>query len=347
MKILADATLPNISALFRDPFRLTLYNTQNDVADLIAGHDILACRSTLNVSAKLLANSAIQCVATASSGIDHIDSDYLMKHGIVLFDAKGSNARAVADYVVATLAFLNCNRRIIGNKAGVIGVGEIGTRVVARLQAAGFDVICFDPFKAKLDKHYHVCSLSELTSCDLLCVHANLHHTEPYPSVNLLATDFLKQLKSGTTIINTSRGGIVNEKELLDITKPLTYCTDVYAGEPAINAKIVDFSTLCTPHIAGLSIEAKNNAVLQIRQQIYRHYGLCPPPPMLPIAEPGPLLPLEDSWHASILRIYNPLADTLILKKASDKKLAFLTQRQAHSRHDFSFYNRTHVNLRL
>ena len=339
MKILADATLPNVSALFGESFNLTLYHTQNEVADLLATHDILLCRSTLKVTAKLLSNSPIQCVATASSGIDHIDSDYLRKSGIALYDAKGSNARSVADYVVASLAFLSHHGRICGNKAGIIGLGEVGTRVMERLIAAGFDVICFDPLKEKRQNYHYAGSLTELTTCDVLCVHANLHNTEPYPSANLLSAEFLTQLKSGVAIINAARGGIVNEDAVLKTTKPITYCTDVYNQEPAMNTAIVDFATLCTPHIAGHSIEAKMAAVVKISQQLHRHYGL-PLPQTIPALAKGPVISPKNSWQECILDLYNPLTDTQILKAAYDKKLAFLTQRQAHqTRHDFSYYD--------
>jgi erythronate-4-phosphate dehydrogenase len=345
MKLLADATLPHLRALFTPSFSLTLYHRQDELTDLIPTHDILLCRSTLKVTEQLLSGSTIQCVATASSGIDHIDNDYLKKNKIPLFDAKGCNASAVADYVVATLAFLYQTGRIGGTKAGVIGVGEVGTRVIARLQSMGFDVICYDPIKAELDTHYSYRSLAELTTCDLLCVHANLHQSPPYPSANLLSADFLTKLKPGTVIINAARGGIINEEDLLKVGKSIVYCTDVYQGEPAINPELVDFSTLCTPHIAGHSIEAKNAAVLQISQQLHHYYGFIPPSTQVSIPDKNSVFfpknrTKNSSWQECILALYNPLLDTQILKESNNKALAFVTQRQAHQhRHDFAFYS--------
>ncbi len=348
MKILADATLPNVSALFKEPFVLTLYNTQSEIPNLLPTHDILLCRSTLKVTATLLANSPIQCIATASSGIDHIDIDYLQKHKIALFDSKGCNAPSVADYVVATLAYLYRKSKVMGQKAGIIGVGEVGSRVVKRLRAIGFDIVCFDPYREKQDNNFPYCSLNELTTCDVLCVHANLHNTYPYPSANLIGADFLSRLKSETIIINTARGGIVNEEALLNLASPITYCTDVYSGEPKINAKVLEFATLCTPHIAGHSIEAKNMAVVKVSQQLHEFYGLpIPKNTMLPL-EKSPTLPPNDRWEDCILALYDPLIDTQILKTASDKTLAFLTQRQAHqNRHDLTFYDTKQLNQKI
>lgn len=352
MKILADATLPNLSTLFAAPFRLTLYNAPSELPDLLPTHDILLCRSTLKVTAQLLAGSQIQCVATASSGIDHIDSTYLKNNGVALFDAKGCNANAVADYVVATLAFLYRQGLIIGNKAGVIGVGKVGGQVVTRLRSMGFNVICYDPLRAQLDTFYSYCSLTELITCDVLCVHANLHSSPPYPSANLITTDFLAQLRPGTSIINAARGGIINEEDLLKLEKSITYCTDVYHHEPKINPKIIDFSTLCTPHIAGHSIEAKNDAVLKVSQQLHRYYGLPAPTEVPTSPMHSPLLANNEtnslSWQEFVLSLYNPLIDTQILKEADDKSHAFLSQRQAHqNRHDFVLYDTKTFDLRI
>ncbi len=339
IKIIADASLPSLSALFPPPFVITPYQNPAQLPDLLANQEILLCRSTLQVDAKLLANSSIKCVATASSGTDHIDGTYLTQHNIRLFDARGTNARAVADYVVATLAALHPIEKPIGTLAGVIGVGEVGSRVVARLLAAGYHVICFDPLKAQHDARYAYCTLMDLTACDVLCIHANLHESAPYPSRHLLNAAFLAQLKSGVTIINAARGGIIDEEALLTSTKPITYCTDVYSGEPAVDPRIVNFSTVCTPHIAGHSIEAKHGAVLHVSQQLHQHYGLTAPPACAPLLNTLAVAPSEKNWQAFVLNLYNPLTETHLLKTAANKQIAFLTQRTAHQhRHDFNCY---------
>lgn len=346
MKILADATLPNLSVLFKEPFTLTVYNNLNEVTDLLPTHDILLCRSTLKVTEALLANSPIRCVATASSGTDHIDTHYLQKHNIALFDAKGCNAQAVADYVITSLASLYCKSKVLGHKAGIIGVGKVGAQVVARLRSVGFSVICFDPYKEKISNHYSFASLADIATCDVISIHANLHHSNPYPSANLLGDPFLSLLKPGTVIINAARGGIVDEKALLECSTPITYCTDVYSEEPNINADLIEFSTLCTPHIAGHSIEAKNQAVLQVSQKIHRYYSL--PIPANYILTKGPMLLPTNNWKECVLGLYNPIIETNQLKAATDKKLSFLTLRQIHNaRHDFIYYDTRQLNPQL
>lgn len=336
IKILADASLPGLRPLFPAPFSLSLYHNKDQLIDLLPTHDVLLCRSTLPVNAKLLTNSRIQCVATASSGTDHIDSEYLEQRNIRLFDAKGSNARAVADYVVATLAA----HQPTGKLAGVIGIGEVGSRVVERLHAAGFKVICFDPLKAPHDKHHHYVTLTELTACDVICIHANLHETAPFPSKHLLNADFMAQLKSGVTLINASRGGIVNENALLSTPTKMTYCTDVYCNEPLIDARIIDLATICTPHIAGHSIEAKQAAIIQISQQLHQYFGFTAPICTIEKHDVTATRPIcQTTWQDCVLNIYNPMMETQALKTGKNKHDTFLVQRKAHTqRHDFNRY---------
>ena len=195
IRILADATLPGIENLFDKDFSLRTYEDHNELLSLIPSHDVLVCRSTLKVDEQLLKNTPIQCVATASSGIDHIDLTYLKQHNIVLFDAKGSNAQAVADYVVATIAALVTMDKLPGKKAGVIGVGLVGACVVDRLRTLNFDVLCCDPLRAQKDHDYVYHALNELADCDLLCIHPNLHQDPSFQSYKLINKNFFDQLK--------------------------------------------------------------------------------------------------------------------------------------------------------
>ncbi|WP_133126932.1 NAD(P)-dependent oxidoreductase [Legionella nagasakiensis] len=344
MRILADFALPDLQKWFVEPFTLTTYETPQELADLIHHHDILLCRSTIQVTETLLKDSTIQCIATATSGTDHIDINYLTKRGIRLFDAKGCNANAVADYVVASVAFLQQAKLLKGCKAGVIGAGEVGQRVIKRLAAAGFEVLPYDPPKAMMEHQYHYGTKTDLLSCDLLCIHANLHESLPFPTKNLLDKHFFSQVPPGIAIINAARGSIVNEDALLTHEKSIAYCTDVYLKEPDINPHLIDFATLCTPHIAGHSIEAKRAAVQKIGEQLYHYYGLPLPSLSVP-AQSRPLLSDKTNWQDCVLSLYNPFTDTDLLKSAPDKKQAFLLQRQSHqNRHDFCYYDSSQLS---
>ncbi|KTC95799.1 4-phosphoerythronate dehydrogenase [Legionella erythra] len=337
--LLADASLPNLKTAFPAPFCVSVYQHPADIPSLLPGKHVLLCRSTLNVNAALLGHHTLDCVATASSGIDHLDEAFLSSRGITLVDAKGCNAQAVADYVMATLAWFELNQPLAGQQAGIIGYGEVGLRVAKRLQAAQWTVRCFDPPKADREPGFHSCSLDELTASDLICVHANLHDALPYPSRNSLNADFLRQLKPGTVIINASRGGIVNEADVLTFPH-IRYCTDVYGNEPAVNEAIVSSALLCTPHIAGHSLEAKQRAMTLLSDKLHAHYGLKPLPEPLPVRQALPAQADRDGWPSLLLSLYNPAKETAAFKQAVNKEQAFLQLRRAHTiRHDFSTYS--------
>jgi erythronate-4-phosphate dehydrogenase len=334
MKILADVTLPHLS-IFTPSFQLETYGDAADLKMKLKDNSILLCRSTLTVEPALLKDSAITCVGTASSGVDHVNTSYLEENGITFFSAKGSNAPAVADYVVANLAFLCQQGLISGKKAGIIGLGEVGVRVKSRIATLNFQTICYDPWKANNINSGEFCSFDDLSNCDILFIHANLHQIPPYPSYDLLNANFLKSLDPKTIIINAARGGIVNEESLLQLKHPPIYCTDVYINEPQINPRIVQLATLCTPHIAGHSIEAKQNAVLQLAKQIYDFYQL--PCPSFPHAPPTKVKMHSTGWEDSILNLYNPIHETKQLKCAYNLSDTFQHLRANHKfRHNFS-----------
>ncbi len=340
MKILADASLPGLLNAFPEPFELTLYKDFKELPSLLIDQQILLCRANLKVNEALLENNhSLRFIATASSGSEHINKSYLASKGIEWIDAKGANAIAVADYVIATLAFLQKYKGFSGLKAGIVGIGEVGSRVANRLQAAGMTVICNDPIKAESDANFDNRTLNDIAECDLISVHANLHDDPPFPTQDLLDRKFLKQLNPGTVLINPSRGGIVNEAALIKEAPSLIYCTDVYKDEPLLNKKVVDMATLCTPHIAGHSIEAKYRAVAMISEKLHAFLNLKPPITEFPTVAQEITFPRAKTWQDLVLALYNPGNETVLLKSSHNIGLRFQTLRKTHqNRHDFCNY---------
>ncbi len=338
--ILADASLPHLASLFNPFFSLTLYHNEDELKNNIRSHDILLCRTTQRIDASLLEGARLQCIASASSGTDHIDHAFLQKQEINLFDAKGCNATAVVDYILSSMAYLRLFHGITGRRIGIMGVGYVGRELARRLNAIDFDVRCFDPLRAQRDHTFKSCTLDDLTHCDFISVHANLHLDPPFPSWHLLNAERIQALRP-KVILNASRGQIVDETALLEASCNLLYCTDVYTDEPRINPLIIERATLCTPHIAGHSLEAKHNAVRIISEKLHQHYGI-PLPKTARQAQPNLPCPLHlprGTWEETLLHLYNPLHETEQLKKAASPQDIFLPLRQAHqTRHDLTCY---------
>lgn len=329
MNILADSSLPFLTETFPSPFRISGYQSKEELMDKLPHHDILICRSTLNVDRCLLANSSLRYIATASSGVDHIDKNSLKQQGIDLFDAKGSNAAAVADYVLATIAYLMTQGSFHAKTAGIIGAGKVGTQVSQRLEALKLKVFLYDPPKAARDSQFKSASFSDILACDLLCIHANLHDNHPHATRHLFAEKELQSLANNCIIINAARGDIVKEEALLGCPQSVIYCTDVFSNEPRIHRGIVDFSHLCTPHIAGHSIDAKRQAMIQISQQIHQAYQLSYP--LYPASQKiNPFDIEKPSWQEQLLSLYNPIDETRCLKSSNVLEETFINLRKNH-----------------
>src|SRR5215216_4685059 len=246
IKLIADASLPALDLAFPTPFLLFKYKNEEELVAHLKNQEILLCRSSLKIDKAFLKESSLKTVATASSGVDHIDQDYLNHQGIRLVDAKGSNALAVADYILASLAYLQKEQGFKGKKIGIVGLGEVGTVVAKRLAYLGFHLSYYDPFVASFSQNW-----KDILSSDLISLHANLHDKQPFPTRRLCNADFFAQLKPKAILINTARGEIVDEQSLLTANKDFIYCTDVFSHEPAIHEEVIARATIATPHIAG------------------------------------------------------------------------------------------------
>jgi len=345
MKILADASIPGLKEAFPHPFILSLYQNQRELKELLPKQDMLLCRANLKVNHTLIDNHDLSYIATASSGSDNLDKTYLKNRNITFFDAKGCNATSVADYVLSCLALLDKMDLIKGVKVGIIGLGHVGSTLYPRLKAAGFQLFCYDPLKALRDNNFKSCEQEQLYHCDVLCIHAELHDTFPYPSHHLIDETFLQHLKPQCLILNASRGGVVNEEAILN--SKILYCTDVYLNEPHINQEIIKKATLCTPHIAGHSVEAKFASVALISKKIHKLLNL-PLPKYLAPSKTHKVAASQCTWPELALSLYNPLYETQKLKQAKDINVAFLELRQEHKmRHDFHTYFNETINPRI
>lgn len=320
LNLLADASLPELDIAFPPPFHLTYYHNLDELNHTLPHHNLLLCRSTLKVNQALLKHTNLDYVLTASSGRDHLDEAYLTSQNIQILDAKGSNAWAVVEYVLASLSYIEVIKDIHPKTVGIIGFGEVGSRLYRSLASLRYTLFTYDPLQPGPN---HI-ELMQLAKCDLVCIHANLHHTPPYPSFHLITKDFLKKQGTQSVIINASRGEIVDEQSLLHYHQGL-YCTDVFANEPKINREVVQHATLCTPHIAGHTIEAKIDAVRQLSKTLHKQLNLTPPN----FSAHTPLKTQQEN----LLSIYNPITETQVLKSSIDLKATFLTLRQAHYRH--------------
>lgn len=245
--------------------------------------EVLLVRSVTRVDTELLKGTGVRIVGTATSGVDHIDQQALHEAGIRTFSAAGCNARAVAEYTLAALCALSARlgRELSKARAGIIGCGRIGSRVAAWLGILGVSCIRNDPPLAVLPSRVKYASLEETLRADIVSLHVPYTTSGAHPTHHLLGTSQLEQVPAGTILVNTSRGGVIDETALLAHLQRnrLHAIIDTWQNEPDINRDLVARADLATPHIAGYTRLARERATRILYQQVCGQEEEPDPPP--------------------------------------------------------------------
>jgi erythronate-4-phosphate dehydrogenase len=290
MNIVADRNLPLAAEAFGPLGGLSLIDTADFRPETIRGADALVVRSETKVGPALLDGSRVRFVGTASIGTDHLDIDYLAARSIAFANAPGCNSRSVMEYVTAAL--LESARRLDftlqGMTIGVIGVGAVGGRVARAAEALGLKVRLNDPPLARTTGAPRFVPLDALMDADILTLHVPLTKSGSDPTVHLFDEARFARLRNSPLLINTSRGAVVETAALqraLSEGRVRAAVLDVWEGEPAIDAGLLERALIGTAHVAGYSLEGKIRAVAMVRDAVVRHFGLAAAP--LPAIEPG------------------------------------------------------------
>jgi len=267
LSIVADDQIPFADKIFSKFGYVNLVDGRSIDAGKIKNADILLVRSVTRVNKLLLKNSKVKFVGSATSGIDHIDTDYLRESNIFFSYAPGSNARSVAEYVLNSLIETTRNTTSHASfpdmKVGIIGYGHVGSRVKDFMDIFGVQCTLNDPPLYDKTKDKSLIDLDQVLQSDVITLHVPLTKEGAYPTYNLVDEKFLEKLKSNIIFINTSRGEIIDEYALLSFKKrnpESTLILDVWRNEPVINTDLLNKAFIGTPHIAGYSHEAKIRA---------------------------------------------------------------------------------------
>lgn len=264
LSLLADENIPNLAALCASWCDIRTASGRTITASDLEGVDILFVRSVTKVNAKLLSSSKVKFVGSATIGVDHIDTDYLASRGIGFAHAPGSNANGVVDYVMSTILDNYDNATLQNLTVGVVGHGNVGSRLVRCLRHLSINHIVYDPlcsFAANVKQIAN--SMDTIMSCDIISTHVPLTDAanSNFPTYHLFNSVRLAQLKDNSLFINSSRGPVVHNdalKALLKQRKDITAVLDVWETEPDIDLELLKLCQHGTPHIAGYSLDGKH-----------------------------------------------------------------------------------------
>ncbi|MGP1924401.1 MAG: 4-phosphoerythronate dehydrogenase PdxB [Arsenophonus sp. NEOnobi-MAG3] len=271
MKILVDENIPYATQLFETIGEVKAISGRLISSSELVKADALMVRSVTQINEGLLKDSKIKFVGTATAGFDHVDRQWLAQAGIAFSAAPGCNAIAVVEYVFSSLLLLaerDCFD-LRKKTVGIVGVGNIGSRLNAYLKVWGVSTLLCDPPRADAaDNSEQFWPLEKLVNqADILTFHTPLNKSGCYSSYHLLNDELLAAMPAGRILVNTSRGAVVDNRALLknlENGKKIDVILDVWEHEPNISLPLLEKVRIGTPHIAGYSMEGKARGTSQI-----------------------------------------------------------------------------------
>ncbi|MBW2145850.1 MAG: hydroxyacid dehydrogenase [Deltaproteobacteria bacterium] len=274
--------------LWKDPQRLL---------ESVGSFDALVVRNQTAVNSEVLA-AAAQCkvIGRAGVGVDNIDVEAASNHGIVVTFAPDENAISVAEHVMGVMLCIArklpaadesvkqgrwermryLGTELYGKTLGVLGLGKIGCRVALRAKSFGLHIIAYDPYLTR--HHLNVTETgAELVDLDTLLARSDfitVHLPLTEETMHLLNESRLSGMKPTAILINTSRGPVVDEKDLYKVLKERRIggaALDVREKEPPGDSPLHELDNiLLTPHVAGFTREAQDKVTDSVGEDVDR-----------------------------------------------------------------------------
>lgn len=277
--ILADENIALLDAYFNhDDISLIKLKGRSINQSAIDNYnpDALLIRSVTPIDVHNMTNPKnIKFIGSATIGTDHVDNEFIKKHHIHFANAKGSSKHSVAQYVMTGI--LTKNPKLIHQKItlGIIGLGNIGATLAQYAGDLNWQILGYDPYLPKSDLNNSSFD-GLLKNSDIISIHTPLTKIGDYPTYQLFNQEIFKQLKNNAILINSARGEVICQEDLLQAIddKNLQVILDVFPFEPTIDKALLDKLTIATPHIAGYTLDGKLRGTQMIYQEFCQFFDL-------------------------------------------------------------------------
>ncbi|SUD92296.1 4-phosphoerythronate dehydrogenase [Psychrobacter phenylpyruvicus] len=295
LTIIADSNIAHLHDYFNEevlkhPIKVVEMAGRDITAEALDAHqpDALLIRSVTPVDAKLLDNNhSLQFIGSATIGTDHVNESYLSLRGIRFANAAGCSKHSVAQYVMSAILQLRpeywpnaaATTTVTAKpvKLGIIGLGNIGGTLARYALDLGWEVLGYDPFQPA--SVINNASFEQvLTQSNVISLHVPLTmpgHSE-LPTCHMINAQALAKIPSTTMLINTARGPVISESDLLadlEQNPKRQVVLDVFEHEPVVSAELLNKLAIVTPHIAGYTLEGKLRGTQIIFDTFVRSYG--------------------------------------------------------------------------
>ena len=334
MKIVADDKIPFLKGVL-EPLAEVVYLPGQMVNNShIRDADALLVRTRTQCNEDLLKGSRVKFIGTATIGYDHIDTSWCEKQGITWKNAPGCNASSVSQYIASALLTLSVKLgfSLKDRSLGVVGVGNVGSKVVRFAELIGMQVYLCDPPRVRQEGACgFIAHDGILRECDLISYHVPLNLGGKDKTYQMINSNFLENANKGTIIINTSRGEVADGNALKDAMRKGTIAglvLDVWENEPAIDTELMRLCSLATPHIAGYSADGKAKGTSMVVQELSRFFklgvddweaGNIPHPPVPEIRIDCRNLSTDEILYRAILHTYAVTGDDSRLREAPER----------------------------
>ncbi len=280
MKVVVDQDIPYLKGVLEPHAEVQYLRGRAIGAADVRDADALIVRTRTRCDAPLLQGSRVRLIASATIGFDHIDTAFCAANGITWTNAPGCNSSSVRQYVAAALLHVAERRELTlaGMTIGIVGVGNVGSKVADLCRALGMTVLLNDPPRERREGKDAFVSLAEIVKrADIVTFHVPLQSDGVDRTLHLVNRDLLAAFRPQQMLINTSRGEVIDGAALKAalLEKRLAACVlDVWEHEPGLDLDVMRLVNIATPHIAGYSADGKANGTAMSVQALSRHFGL-------------------------------------------------------------------------
>lgn len=279
MRIVVDRNIRGAEATFGRHGELVQMDGREIRKQDLEGADLLIIRTATKANAELLDGTSVRFIGTTSIGTDHLDIPWLEQQGIGWSNAPGCNADSASQYTLAMmwLACQRLGRKLEDQRIGIIGRGNVGSRLQRLLQSLGVETVANDPPLADEGENGLV-SQAEALACDIVSLHAPLTRDGPWPTLRMIGAEQLAQMPTSALLVNAARGDVVDGLALLDAVSRsnIHAALDVWPGEPLLSPELLERSTVATPHVAGYSDDGKRNGTWIVYEAFCEWSGVSP-----------------------------------------------------------------------
>lgn len=268
--------------------------SKKELMEMIKNYEAVIMRSGTKIDADVIKSGKnLKIIARAGIGVDNIDIDAATKAGIIVANAPESNIISAAEHTMALL-LTQCRNipqansslksgvwerakfegmELDDKKLGIIGFGKVGTQVAKMAQGFGMKVLAYDPYVSKERfSQYNVKIMENLEDLLKEVDIISIHLPKTAETHSLIGKKEFAIMKDGVRLINTARGGIINEKDLIQALKNgkvAGACIDVFDNEPCTENPLFNFdNVVVTPHLGASTIEAQEKVGETITEQV-------------------------------------------------------------------------------